>query len=176
MIFAGRRGARRDGGQIGVLLLIVLALGAGLTWWLFASRARSNQAAFAFARLAGVKLGRQHDAKFLDVHLAREVQTLFPPSFRDRLLNHLRQLGVASEQVEAEGTVSFTSTFFEPRGRFRVHLFYPSTAKADLHLTISNPHGWWQIDDINLVWFPPEQPAAPTDAAAPTAAPVPTAP
>jgi hypothetical protein len=172
MIFPGRR----DAGQVVVLLLIVLAIGAGLAWWLFASRAQSEQAAFAFARLAGVKLGREHDAKFLNVHIGREVQTRFPPSFRDRLLNHLRELGVASEQVEAEGTVSFTSTFFEPRGRFRVQLFYPNSTKAELYLTISNRPGWWQIDDINLVWSPPEKPAAEIDPAAPTAAPVPTAP
>jgi hypothetical protein len=71
-----RRGRRRaSGGQATVLLLIVLAVVGAIVWWLFSSRAKSYDAAFAFAREAGVRLAIQHDAKFLDTHLAREVQT-----------------------------------------------------------------------------------------------------
>ena len=153
---------RRERGQALVLVLIVLATVAALVWYLFHSRAETEQAAIAFAREAGTKLGRFHDAKFLDIHIGREVATQYPPSFRERLMNHLRRLGVASEQVDVEGSVSFESHFFAPRGRFQAHLVYPKNERADLHLAISSPHGRWQIDYINLVWFPHEQ--APVDA------------
>jgi hypothetical protein len=146
---------RREGGQVLVLFLIVLAVLGGIGWWLFTSRDQSGQAARAFAREAGLKLGREHDQKFLDVHIGPEVQTRYPPSYRERLLTKLRGLGVASDDVQVEGDVAFTSHFFSPHGRFKVLLGYPDTRKAELYLVVSNPHPWWQIDEINLVWYPP---------------------
>ncbi len=158
----------RERGQAIVLLLIALAVVGGLAWWLSASREKSQEAATAFAREAGVRLGRQFDRRFLDVHIAPEVQTRFPASFRDRVIEHLQRFGVADENVEVEGDVAFTNHFFQPRGTFKVHLFYPSGMKADLYLTVSDPHGWWQIDYANLVWYPPGQ-TAPAGEAAPPA-------
>ncbi len=159
------RGPER--GEAIVLLLIALAVVGGIAWWLFHTRAESQEAATAFAREAGVRLGRQFDRKFLDVHIGPEVQTRFPASFRDRLIEHLQRLGVAEENVEAEGDVEFTNHFFQPHGTFKVHLFYPTGMKTDLYLTVSDPHGWWQIDYANLVWYPPGQTAPASDAALP---------
>lgn len=149
------------------MLLIVVAILGGIVWWLFTSRQQGEEAAFAFAREAGLKLAVQKDRKFLDLHLGRDVQTRYPPSWRERLFDKLRQLGVASEEIDVTGEVSFTSQFFQPQGRFRVHLLYPNATKAELQMVVFNRHGLWQFNELNLVWYPPEQPGepAPTEAA-----------
>jgi hypothetical protein len=69
--------------------------------------------------------------------------------------------------MEVTGQVSFTSEFFQPFGRFRVHLQYPNN-KAELQMTVSNPRGWWQFKDLNFLWYPPVEPAqaVPSPAAA----------
>ncbi|MGI8821368.1 MAG: hypothetical protein ACR2ID_10960 [Chthoniobacterales bacterium] len=152
-----RRAGER--GQVIVLLVIVLATVGGIAWWLFATRAASEKAARDFAHEAGLKLGREFDRKFLDVRIGSEVQTRFPSSFRDRLIDHLKRLGVASEEVEVEGDLTFTDRFFKPHGAMKVHLLYPDGMKAVLYLSISNPHGWWQFDYLNLAWYPPGQTA-----------------
>jgi type II secretory pathway pseudopilin PulG len=172
-----RGGARGEIESVVVLLLVLLALLGGATWWLYSSRARSEEAARQFASEASIKLAAQYDRKFFDTHIAREVQTRFPPSYRERLLNHLQEFGIPSAAPEVHGDVTFASHFFSPQGRFRVHLVYPTTT-ADMDLLVSNPKGWWQIDYVNLTWYPPPPPPpepSPSGSPSVTASPTPTA-
>jgi hypothetical protein len=158
-------------GEALVFALILLGIGAGLLWWLFSSRAKSQDAAFAFAREATTRIALEHDRKFLDGHLAPSVQTIYPPSFRERMIDRLKQFGSPVREPEIEGQVSFRSHFFSPSGHFYARLAYPDASKAVLDLTVSNRHGW-RIDEMNLIWYPPEQPlAAPPPPAPATAAP-----
>lgn len=134
-----------------VLLAIVVAVVLGGVLWLFYSTRNREAEAKEFVQAVATRLAFDYDKKVLDVHLAPEIQTRFPPSFRERMIGHLRELGVPSRDFEADGKVEFTNTFFEPHGQFRVHLQYPERT-ADLDLAISCPHGWWQIDYVNLSW------------------------
>lgn len=147
-----RSASRPERGQVVVLLVIVLAVLGGGAWWLFVAKRQSEEGARAFAREAATRLALHFDQKFLDVRLGREAQVSYPPSFRERLLNRLRQLGVPAQEIELEGEVTFTSHFFEPKGQFRARLNYP-TKPAYLDLTVSNRQTW-QIDRLNLTWDP----------------------
>ena len=143
-----------------MLVLIVLAILGGVYAWLVTSKHQSEAEARAFAAEAGTRLAFQFDRKFLDTHIAPDKQTHYPVSFRDRLLDRLRGLGIPAGPVDVDGDVTFTSQFFQPVGQFRVRLNY-SAAPAFLYLTVSHPHEWWQIDTINLTWNkPPVEPAA----------------
>jgi hypothetical protein len=147
----------RESGQVIVLILIVLALVGGGVWWLFTSKRQSEEDARAFAQQAAQRLAIQFDRKFLDQRLGPEAQVQFPPSFRERLLNHLRDLGVPAAQIDLDGRVTFTSRFFEPNGQFRARLMYPEKP-AFLDLIVSHPHALWQIDYLNLTYVPTPTP------------------
>ena len=163
----------RPSGQIVVLLLILLAIFGGGAWWLTISKRQSETGARAFAREAAARLALRFDQKFLDQRLGPEAQVRFPPSFRERLFNHMRELGVPTPEIELDGSVRFTSYFFEPEGQFRARLNYP-TKPAYLDLTVSHPHALWQIDYLNFTWDPTPLPTpepAPVLSPAPSASP-----
>ena len=165
----------RQAGQVIVLILIVLALLGGGAWWLFNSKRQSEGEARAFAQQAAERMALQFDRKFLDQHLGLEAQVQFPPSFRERLLNRLRDLGVPAPQIDLEGKVTFTSRFFEPRGQFRARLMYPEKP-AFLDLAVSRPHALWQIDYLNLTYVPTPTPTpTPSPSPAVGVSPVPSA-
>lgn len=149
---------RSVAGQAIVMVVILLAILGGGYWWLLHSKKTSEQEAHDFAEMAASRLARQFDPKFLDQYLGQDAQLRFPPSFRSRLIIWLRELGVASEDIDVQGTVTYTSQFFQPVGQFRAHLKYPTRA-ADLDLTVSSPKGWWQIDSIALTYEPTPTPA-----------------
>ncbi|MEP6820826.1 MAG: hypothetical protein ABI946_00590 [Chthoniobacterales bacterium] len=151
---------RQRDGQVIVMLLIVLAIVGGGAWWLFHSAQARKKEAEAFARETAIRLAVYFDKKYLDSHLAPEMQTRFPPSFRDRLISNLRGLGVASSEVEIEGKVEFTDYVFLPKGQYRMTLHYPEQT-AIFDLVVSCPHGWWQIDFVNLTWKVPVPPTEP---------------
>lgn len=142
------------------MLLIVLAVLAGIGWFLFASKQKSEAAAKAFVQEAATRLAFQFDRKFLDVHLASDAQTRYPPSFRERFFDRLRALGVPAGPVEVEGKVHFTSYFFQPAGQLRARLNY-SAAPAYIDFHVSHPNAWWQINNLNLTWTRPEQDLGP---------------
>jgi cbb3-type cytochrome oxidase subunit 3 len=164
--FALKRSGIR--GQAVVLLLIVLVVVGGIVWWLFRARDKSEAEARAFAKEAATRLAFHHDVKFLNARLGPQVQTKYPPSFRDRFFDRLRSLGSPSGSPDVEGRVMFTSQFFQPVGEFSCRIDYPH-APATIALGISRPSGWWQIDYFNLTWTPPGQPAAPPVAIEPPA-------
>ena len=156
-------------GQTTVLVLVVLAIFGGIAWWLVSSRQQSEKEAREFARDTATRLAFNFDRKFLDRVIAPERVAKYPPSYRDRVVEKLRGFGRPTEPVEVDGQVLFTSYFFNPTASFRAQLKYPGMPAA-LHLTVSRPRGWWQIDDLNVSW---EQPPPPEPAPAPEIPPPP---
>ena len=143
-------------------MLILVALGAAIAWWLTVSRQKSEEQAKGFAREVATRLAVDLDRKFLDRVIAPERVAKYPPSFRDRVIEKFRGFGRPTGPVELEGDVVFTSGFFNPAGTFRAKLTYPQMP-AVLYLMVSRPKGWWQIDEMNISWTPPAATQAPTE-------------
>jgi hypothetical protein len=166
------RTARIKGEGAIALLVIVLLLLGGIVWWLYSSRADSEKSARVFANEVVQRVTMTYDEKYLHVHLGPDAQVQYLQSWRDRLMDHLRELGVPAQPIDMEGDVTFTSYFFDPRGTFRAHLKYPATS-AELELGVSRGMTVWQVDTINLTWNPLPVPT-PTPGVAPVATPTPT--
>lgn len=156
-----------------VLLLIIVAILAGGTWFVYSSRQAAEKNCRDFAALVAERVAVHYDDKFLHVRLGPDAQKKFLQSVRDRLMARLRALGTPAQPIQLEGKVEFESGFFKPMGTFRAQLNYPNGV-AYLDLTISSGMTVWQVDDIYLTEPPPK--AAPTaaPAATPIAAPTPT--
>ncbi len=163
------RAARIEGEAI-VLLLIVLAILGGGVWFLYSARQDAEKNARAFANEAVNRIVVKYDEKFLHVHLSPEAQVTYLQSWRDRLMDRLREFSVPAQPIELKGNVEFSSYFFDPRGTFRAQLNYPTTS-AYLDMGVSRGMTVWQIDSINLTWNPP---ATPTPTPTPVVTPAPT--
>ena len=144
-----RRGEIRERGQVVFLILVLLAIGAGGCWLVLSSRKSGENEARRFATEAATRLALHHDAKFLDHRIGPKSQVLYPPAWRSRMFDRLKSFGTPAPPIEVKGEVRFTSGFFSPVGVFQSQLNYPGMP-AFLHLTVSNPSGRWQIDEINL--------------------------
>lgn len=140
-----------------IIVLVVFAVLAALVWWLFSARQQSEAAAREFARDAATRLAFDLDRKFLDRTIAPDRVAKYPPSYRDRIITKLSGFGRPTAPAEMSGDVYFTSYFFQPSGTFRARLQYPQMP-AEIHMAISRPKGWWQIDDINISWDQPPPP------------------
>jgi hypothetical protein len=176
MRLARTAGIKGEGGV--ALLVIVLLILGGIVWWLYSSRQDAEKNARIFATEVAKRVAVNYDEKYLHVNLSPDGQKTYLRSTRDRLLDRLRELGVPAQPIEVEGEVTFTSYFFDPRGRFQAQLKYPTTS-AQLDLDISRGMTVWQVDTINLPWNPPATPAvgpapvAPAPVATPTPTPAP---
>lgn len=153
---------RAEGGL--VLWIIVAALIAGALWFLYSSRRDGEKNARIFANEVVQRVAVNYDEKYLHVHLSPEAQTKYLASWRERMMQNLRQLGTVKQPIEVKGDVQFSSGFFDPHGNFRAELIYPNTTAA-LELVITRGMTVWQVDDINLIWTPAP---TPTPAASPT--------
>ncbi len=151
-----------------ILLLVVLAVLGGGWWYLKKHRAQREQEGRAFAEEATRRIVLQQDAHFLGFHLSPRAQVLYPPSWRMRLLESIREPGPARPDFRVKGQVNFVSQFSEPTGRFVAEVATP-TGPGFLELQISHPGVLWLIDAINWTWQPPPTPT-------PAATPSPTAP
>jgi hypothetical protein len=171
------RTARIQGEGGLALLVIVLLLLGGIVWWLYSSRTDAEKNARIFAAEVAKRVAVNYDEKYLHVHLSPDGQRTYLRSTRDRLLDRLRELGVPAQPIEVEGSVNFTSYFFDPRGTYHAKLKYPTkSAPLDLDLDISRGMTVWQIDAINLPWTPDQAPVpspTPEVAASPTPTPTP---
>ena len=165
----------RTKGEGGVaLLVIVLLLLSGIVWWLYSSRQDAEKNVRVFATEIAKRVAINYDEKFLHVHLSPEAQIQYLKSWRDRLMDHLRELGVPAQPIGVQGDVTFTNYFFDPHGTFRAELKYPTTS-AQLDLGISRGMTVWQVDTINLTWNPPPTSTpGPTSVVTPTPTPTPT--
>lgn len=144
-------GQRETNGEGFVFVLIVLAIiGAG-AWWLVTAKAETEKEAKDFALETATRLAVNYDTKFFSLHLAPDAQVTYPPSYRDRAIEHFRRLGTPISPPKVTGKVEFKSYFFEAKGSFRVELEYPG-APAYMDLAVSHPKALWQIDGFNLTW------------------------
>lgn len=146
----------RGEGAVGLLVIVLLLLG-GMVWWLFSSRRDAEKNARIFAAEVARRVAVSYDEKYLHVHLSPDGQKTYLRSTRDRLLERLRELGAPAQPIEVEGSLTFTSHFFDPRGTYHAKLKYPEKS-AQLDLDISRGMTVWQIDSINLPWTPDQAP------------------
>lgn len=155
---------RSESAQTVVLVLIVVAILGGIAWWMYSARDQREAEAKQFARTVATRLAFDLDRKLLDRVIAPERVARYPPSYRDRIIDKLRGFGRPVASPEVSGDVFFTSGFFSPTGTFRADLQYPDMPAA-IYLAVSQPKGWWQIDDINVSWDPPPLPEPPPSTA-----------
>jgi hypothetical protein len=149
-----RRLARiRASGQVLFLVIIILALLGGGYWFLSSARRNTEKEAWAFARVVAERIALQHDERFVDLNLSSRAKIDFPPSWRSRLFENVRNLGTPDRTIGLTGEVKFSSYFFEPKGVFRAQLNYPGMP-AYLDIAVSPSRGPWQIDSLNLTWHP----------------------
>jgi len=86
---------KRSKGEGGLaMLIIVLLLMGGVAWWLFSTRRSAEVNARIFATEVAKRVVINYDEKFLHVHLSPAAQVQYLKSWRDRLIDQLRQLGV----------------------------------------------------------------------------------
>ncbi|CAN5306857.1 hypothetical protein BH20VER2_BH20VER2_03840 [soil metagenome] len=150
-------------GQVIVLLLIVVAMAIGGVWYLYHARTGNEKAVRAFAQHAAERILLAHDTRFLDVTLSRDAELMYPPSWRERMFQRIRDLGPPdAPTVETTGEVHFTSQFFRAHGRFRAEQTF-SGRLAYLTFSLSRPAAMWQIDTINFTWTPAPAPPPPAD-------------
>lgn len=170
MKLAERARSKGEGG-IAILVIVVLILG-GIVWWLYSTRAGAERNARLFANEVVQRVAVNYDEKYLHVKLSPDAQVQYLQSWRDRLMQRLRELGVPAQPIDVHGDVVFTSQFFDPHGTFTAQLKYPTTT-AQLDVSVSRGMTLWQVDAINLTWEPPPVPT-PTPGVGPVASPTPT--
>lgn len=165
----------RVGGEGAIAIwIIVAALIGGVLWFLYSSRQDGERNARAFANEVVQRVAVNYDTKYLHVHLSPEAQVKHLQSWRDRLMQSLKELGPVQQPIEVNGDVQFSSGFFEPIGTFRAELKYPNS-KAKMELLISRGMTVWQVDELNMIWPPAPAPTpAPVAMMTPTATPTPT--
>lgn len=165
------RADRAERGQVVVLLIVLLAVLGGGWWMLKSSRDKREKEAWEFAREAATRIVVQHDIRFLDRTLSQEAQMMYPPSWRERLMDRIREPGAVKSEMRLRGTVLFNSQFFEPAAEFIAEWDTP-TGPGSLDLKFSHPKAFWQIDGLNWTWQPPPPP---TPSPTPSPSPLPSA-
>ncbi len=142
-----------DKGEGLVLVIVMLAILGGAGWYLYSSRHNSEKEGWAYAREIAEHIALQRDARFIDLNLSSRAEVEMPPSFRERILTHLGELGAPNKRINITGKVTFSSYFFEPHGSFRAEINFPARP-VYLDISISPSRGPWQIDALNLTWNP----------------------
>lgn len=143
----------RDRAEGLLLVIVILAVVGGISWYLYSSRRNSEKEAWAYGHEVAEHIALQRDARYIDVNLSSQAQVEIPPSFRERMLTKLGELGQPDKRINLTGKVTFSSYFFEPHGSFRAEVGFPN-GRAYLDMTVSPSHGPWQIDALNLTWNP----------------------
>lgn len=147
------RNHRSRGEGLIVVIILLAIVGAG-TWWLFNHKKQLDRDARTFGHEMIDQLTVKHDINFFADHLGPTTRPNYPPSQLQYAQQKFTEMGVPKQPINIEEQITFESQFFEPRGIFTAHLFYPNGA-ATLQLAISHPVGKWQIDDMT---FTPERP------------------
>src|SRR4051794_30183185 len=84
---------RGEEASVIILLLVVLAVIGGGYWFMKQNRDMREREALAFATDAANKIVLQRDQRFIDFNLTQKAQMTYPPSFRFRMLELIRNAG-----------------------------------------------------------------------------------
>ena len=166
----GRNSGRKGEGGLAIWI-ILLALLAGGAWFLYSSRSEAERKAREFAAQVVQSMAVNYDVKFLNNHLTPQAQINYIPSWRDRMVQHLKGFGPLTKPIETKGDVHFNSMFFDPHGLFHSELAYANMT-ATINVGVSRGMNAWQVEEIDLIWTPPPTPTP--SAATPTPTPSPT--
>lgn len=167
------RNIQRKGEGGLALCIILLAILGGALWFLYSSRAEAQEKAREFAGKIVKSMAVDYDVKFLNLHMTPQAQANYIPSWRDRMVQHLKSFGPLTKPIETKGDVTFNSMFFDPHGIYQSDLTYANMT-ARLNVGISRGMNAWQVEEIELVWTPPPTPTpAPEVSATPTPTPAP---
>jgi hypothetical protein len=144
----------KSSGQAFVLIFIVLAICAGLLWYLLSTKAATQREAIRYGHDVINRLAVNHDRSILEQDLAPQAKLDMPPSQRDYLIQRFTQFGAPSQPIQIEDNVSFDSSFFglisaNPHGYFTAHLNYPAQP-VTLQIAISQGTTKWLIDNITF--------------------------
>jgi hypothetical protein len=136
-----------------IVVVIVLALiGAGL-WYLYSNKATTDREAREFARDAIKRITVDHDLKYFSEHLGPQAKMDNPPSQQQFIIQRFTQMGVPTQPIQIEESVTWESYFFEPKGYFTAHLNYPAQPVM-LQMATSHPVSRWQIDNLSFAAQP----------------------
>ena len=136
-----------------IVVVIVLALiGAGL-WFLYSNKATTDREAREFARDAIKRITVDHDLKYFSDHLGPQAKMDNPPSQQQFIIQRFTQMGVPTQPIQIEESITWESYFFEPKGYFTAHLNYPAQPVM-LQLATSHPVSRWQIDNLSFAAQP----------------------
>lgn len=156
-----RSAASRESAQVIVLLLIVLAVLGGGYWFMKSNRDMREKEARDFATEAAKRIVLQRDQRFIDFNLTQKAQMTYPPSWRYRMLEFIREAGTPNPQFHfTKSEVLFTNQFFDPHGTFIAQFDFPN-GPGYFEVHISHPGALWVIDDLNWTWQPPAPTPAP---------------
>ena len=115
------------------LLVILLLILGGIVWWLYAARRDAAKNARQFAEQIVQTMAVNYDVRFLNLHMTPQAQVTYIPSWRDRMVQHLKSFGPLTKPIEVKGDVTFSSVFFDPHGMFETELTYAAmTAKLNV--------------------------------------------
>ncbi len=166
---------RKGEGGLAICIILLALLGGGV-WFLYSSRAEAQKKAGEFAEHIVQSLAVNYDLRFLNAHMTPQAQANYIPSWRDRMVQHLKGFGPLTKPIETKGDVTFTSVFFDPHGMYQTELTYANMT-AKLNVAISRGMNAWQVEEIELLWIPPPTPTpSPVLAASPTPTPTPAPP
>jgi hypothetical protein len=140
--------SNESGEGLAIVIIVVVLIGLG-AWWLFSTKYTAEKEGRAFANEAIQRLSVQHDLAFLGSRLGPNAKLDLSPQLQRNLIETLTQLGVPAQPIQIDGTITFESHFFEPKGFFTAHLNYPARPGV-LEIAISHPVGRWQFDSVQL--------------------------
>lgn len=154
------------------MLIIVLLILVGIVWYLYISRQRAEKNSRIFATEIIKRMAINYDETYVRLRLSPEGQTQSLKSWRERMIDQLREFGTPAQPFDVQGNVEFAKYFFDAHGTFRTKLKYPTTS-AELEVGVSRGGPGWQVDAINVTWETPPMPT-PTPSPVPTPTPSPT--
>ena len=141
-------------GQVFVLIFIILAIFGGILWYLHSTKSATEQDGIRYGHDVIDRLVNKHDRSLLETDLAPQAKMEMPPSARDYMVQQFAQLGVPSQPLQIEDSVSFDTSFFgliaaNPHGIFTVHLNYPAQP-VTVQLATSQGATKWLIENITI--------------------------
>ena len=134
-----------------VIVIILVAIVAGIAWWLFSTKKTSEKEARAFGRQMIEELAVKHNVSFFANNLSPQGKLDYPPSKQQNIQQRLTEMGTPMQPIQIDESITFESQFFSPRGMFTAHLNYPSQPVM-MQIAISHPVGKWQVDDLTITW------------------------